>query len=139
LGESLVTAATSLQNLPLYFGFIVLILAMIAVCAAIHILITPFNEIRLIRAGNRAAALSLGGALIGYALPLTILAASTSDITVLLAWGIVALVLQLVTFAAAMLLLGNVRQSMMEDKISYGIILGAISIVVGLVNAGSLT
>jgi putative membrane protein len=134
-----VSAAATLQNLPLYLSFVATLVGLVIGFTALHVLITPFNEVRLIRAGNRAAAISLGGTVVGYALPLTVLAASTTDLAVLALWGIVALFLQLTAFVIVALLLGNVRQAMAEDKVSYGIAIGAFSVVIGLNNAGSLT
>ena len=51
----------------LYFA---LSIVLIAVFIAIYTAITPYREVALIRAGNTAAAVSLGGALLGFSLPL---------------------------------------------------------------------
>ena len=36
----------------------------------VYVIVTPYNEIALIREGNTAAAISLSGAMLGFALPL---------------------------------------------------------------------
>ena len=41
----------------------------LAAGAALYALITPHREIRLIREGNAAAAVSFGGVLVGLAIP----------------------------------------------------------------------
>ena len=50
-----------------YFG-----IASVAVVVflAIYVMVTPHHEFRLIRQGNTAAAVSLGGVIIGYTIPL---------------------------------------------------------------------
>jgi putative membrane protein len=54
-------------------AFIVAFLAAVAFFVAfkfVYQLVTPYHERDLIRQGNTAAAVALGGALIGYVLPL---------------------------------------------------------------------
>ena len=59
--------ATGFPVFLLHAGVTVVILFL---AAAVYILLTPHKEITLIREGNAAAAISLGGVLIGLALPL---------------------------------------------------------------------
>src|SRR3982074_1178193 len=55
--------------------------------AAVYVMLTPHKEITLIRDGNTAAAVSLGGVLVGLAIPLAVsLKASTTLIEPAL-WG----------------------------------------------------
>ena len=127
------------ETIPLYLAFVGTLSALIVGFSAIYSTITPFNEISLIRRGNRAAALSFAGTKIGIALPLAVLATRTSDITVLAMWGAVALVMQLVAYGVAALVLRDVKSRMESDTVSYGIAIGGFSIAIGLINAGSLT
>ena len=60
-------ALTGVSAHLLYF---VVALAAIVLFVAIYTAITPYWEIRLIRQGNTAAAISLGGAILGYTCPL---------------------------------------------------------------------
>ena len=61
----------------LYFA---LSIVLIAVFIAIYTAITPYREVALIRAGNTAAAVSLGGALLGFSLPLAQAVAQSGDL-----------------------------------------------------------
>jgi len=45
-------------------------LAMLIAAAAVYIMLTPHHEISLVREGNAAAALDVGGVLVGLALQL---------------------------------------------------------------------
>ena len=68
--------ATGFPVTLLHFGVTALILFL---GATLYVLMTPHREIALIREGNAAAALSLGGVLVGLAIPLSAsLAGSTS-------------------------------------------------------------
>ena len=65
---------------------------------AIYRWITPHDEGALIRSGNMAAAVALGGALLGYVIPLASALAHTSTLPEFVAWAILAGVIQIVTF-----------------------------------------
>ena len=86
----------------LYF---VLSIILIAVFIAVYTAITPYREVALIREGNQAAAVSLGGAVLGFALPLAQSVAQSGDLEDMLTWSGVALVAQLAAYAVTRLLL----------------------------------
>jgi putative membrane protein len=127
-----------LEAFPLYLAYMFSSVAMLAATVAIYAWITPYDELRLIRAGNTAAALSLGGTTIGLALPLWSVATYSYGLLDLVIWGGVALAFQVAAFYAATLLLKGFREGIEADRVGYGALLGAVSIAVGLVNAGSL-
>ena len=75
-GPELAAWSTGFPVTLLHVGVTLLILLLGSVLYAV---ITPHRELQLVRSGNAAAALSLGGALVGLALPLAFaLSASTS-------------------------------------------------------------
>jgi putative membrane protein len=127
-------------NLPLYLGFFGTTLGLLIAGLAIYLWVTPYSELRLIRAGNRAAALSLGGTAIGLAVTLTSVASSTWRLSELAAWGAVGLLAQIATFVVvAYVVLRGFREAIQEDRVGYGIALGSFSIAVGILNAGALS
>ena len=63
----------------------------------IYMAVTPFHERELLRNGNPAAATVLGGALVAIAIPLAALLATTGALLDILVWGVVAVLLQLLT------------------------------------------
>lgn len=128
-----------LADLPAYLAYAVTSLLLLTAFLAIYVLITPYPEIRLIREGNRAAAYSFGGTTIGLAVALFSVLAGATSLLDLALWGAVALTFQLLAFFAARLLLPGLRAGIEGGRDSYGLTLGAMSIAVGFVNAGSLT
>ena len=60
--------------------------------------VTPYHEQTLIREGNTAAAISLGGALIGYVLPLASALSHTVTLREFAAWALLAAVIQILAF-----------------------------------------
>jgi putative membrane protein len=126
-------------DLPLYLAFLGTAVALLVVALAIYLMITPYQEIRLIRQGNQAAAYSFGGTAIGMAIVLHSTASGTFNVLELAAWGAVGLVGQVIVFLAVWLLLPRLKQGIEEDKVSYGVLLGALSIAMGILNAGALS
>ena len=125
-------------NLPAFGGFFVTAVVLLLVFLAIYVRVTPYNELALIRQGNEAAALSLGGAVIGFALPIAVPVAVSHNLYAMIGWGVVASVLQLLTFIAARLALTRLNESIPQRKLASGIFLAALAIGVGILNAGCI-
>ena len=66
--------------------------------AGVYIMLTPHKEIALVRDGNVAAALSLGGVLVGLAIPLAVSLKASTNLLELAMWGIATTVVQLLIF-----------------------------------------
>ncbi len=128
-----------LASLPLYLAFLGTSLGLLVVALVIYAMLTPYHEIRLIRDGNSAAAISLGGTAIGMAIVLYSTASSTFSIVELAVWGGLGLVGQLFVFVIVWGMLPGLKQGITDNKVSYGVILGALSIAMGILNAGALT
>jgi putative membrane protein len=126
-------------DLPLYLAFLGTGLALFVAALGIYVMITAHHEIRLIRAGNKAAAYAFGGTAIGMAIVLHGTASSTFVIAELAAWGAVGLIGQLVVYFVAQLMIPGLKEGLEEDRTSYGILLGAMSIAMGILNAGALS
>lgn len=128
-----------IQSILNYLGFMAVSVGLLAVALTIYVHVTPYSEIKLIRAGNRAAAFSFGGTAIGLALTLYGVGTSTWQIKVLAAWGSIGLVCQIAAFFAVATLLGKFKEGIETDKVGYGIALGCLSVAVGVLNAAALS
>ena len=126
-------------SLPLYLVFLGTALGLFAIALGIYLQVTPFHEIRLIRQGNSAAAASMGGTAIGMAIVLHSAASGTFNALELAVWGGIGLIGQIVVFLILMLILPDLKKGINEDKLGYGILLGALSIAMGILNAGALS
>lgn len=101
---------------------------------------TPYKESELIKQGNVAAAIALGGALVGYILALASALAHTTSLPELLAWGVLAGVIQIVAFTLVrVIMLKDVKTRIEAGEIASGVYLASISIGVGLINAACMT
>jgi len=120
----------------LYF---VLSIVLIAVFIAIYTAITPYREVALIRDGNQAAAVSLGGAVLGFSLPLAQAVAQSGDLDDMLTWSAVALIAQLAAYGVTRVLLPHLPADVKEGKLAPAIFLAALSIAIGVLNAAAMS
>ena len=104
----------------------------------IYQLITPWHEMRLIRAGNLAAATSFSGAILGLAIPLAFCMATSVSVLDIIIWGFVALVIQLLTFRLADILLRGLPKRIEEGEMGAAILVAAVKLSVALVNAAAI-
>ena len=104
----------------------------------VYVKVTPYHEIALIRAGNTAAAISLSGALLGFALPLASTVANAVNLIDLVLFALLSTVVQLVVFVFARMLMPGLTASIEGGNIAKATFLAAVSISVGMLNAAAL-
>jgi putative membrane protein len=120
----------------LYFGAaLVLLVAFVA----LYNWLTPYSEMALIRKGNRSAALALGGAIVGFVIPVGKAVEQSSSLADMIVWAAIAFVAQLAAYAAGALLVPHFRRTIAEDHLASGILLAALAVAIGILNAASMT
>lgn len=122
-----------------YLLHLVTACAMVLAFFVIYTKLTPFNEVHLIRQGNHAAALSLGGTLIGFSVTIASALLHTADYYAFFAWGGGAMVVQVLVFNVTTRLLRMSKDQIEADNSAFGGLLGAISLSIGLINAGAIS
>ena len=125
-------------GLPVLLLQFVTTVALLALGIGCYVMITPFNEWRLVRDGNVAAGLVLAGAIVALAIPLAATLASSLVTLDIVLWGLVALVLQLLTFVAVALLARGLRAMIEAGNVAAALMLIGIQIAVALLNAGAM-
>lgn len=131
---------TSLATLPGFLAHFLTGLALLAGAILIYMRITPHAELALIRRGNAAAATALGGAMLGFAIPIAASVAQSANLLDAAVWSLVALVAQLGAFVAATMLLGKGWRAAIEERgeMAPAVVKAALAIAVGLINAACL-
>jgi putative membrane protein len=101
---------------------------------------TPQEERKLIREGNVAAALTFGGAIVGFALPVSSALSQTDSLVEFAAWAALAGVVQiLAALVIRMLVIKDVHHRIERGEVATGVYLAAVAIAIGLINAASMT
>lgn len=123
------------SGLPMMLLHLVVTIALLAIGVRVYVAVTPFKERSLLMQGNVAAGTVLGGSVIALALPLAALLATSFTVLDLIVWGVVALVLQLLTLAAVAAVLRGFGGMIERGNVAAGIALAASQIAVALLNA----
>lgn len=125
-----------LPNFIAYFSVAVLLLAAFLL---VYVNVTPYHEFSLIRAGNTAAAISLSGSLLGFAMPVANVIAHSDTLADVLAWGGIAGIVQITAYLVARFTLPQLNEDIPAGKTAPAVFLAALSVSIGLVNAACMT
>ncbi len=132
---------TSLQGLVNFASYFFASIVLLLIFSFVYVAITPHDEWKLVKQErNIAAATGLAGALIGFSMALGSVVSNSIHILDFVLWGVIALLAQLIAFALVrFVFMPELIQRIKDNELSAGIILGATSIAVGVLNAACLT
>lgn len=107
----------------------------------IYTIITPHDEWKLIKQEkNSAAAISLGGALVGYSIAIASAASNSVGVIDFVMWSVVALLAQIAGFfMVRIFMMPKIVSRIENNEVPAAIVLAAVSISVGLLNAACMT
>jgi putative membrane protein len=125
-----------------FFIYTILGFVLMGVGIGLFSLTTKFSERELIREGNMAVALKLWGKGIGLAI--VIYGAWSNSVSLLdaLLWGAIGIITQILVYLALEYIFTpktNLAKKVEEGNLAVGFSLFAISIIVGLIVAGSMS
>jgi len=101
--------------------------------------VTPYDELALIRDGNVAAAISLGGALLGFVLPLASAIAHSVGPVDMVVWSVIALLVQVVVYFLVARLVPHFAQAIRAGRIAGATLLAVLAVATGILNAACMT
>lgn len=122
-----------------YLIHLLLAALLLAAFFVIYTRVTPANEVLLIRQGNQAAALSLGGALIGFSITVGSALMHTANYQEFFAWAFGAMVVQVLAYAITTRVLNMAKDQIEGNNSAFGGLLGAISISIGVINGACIS
>jgi len=125
-------------GLPVLLAHLAVTLALLGVGVACYNALTPFHEVGLMREGNTAAGIVLGGNFVALAIPLAATLATSLVTLDIVVWGIVALLVQLLAFVAAARLIPGLRGMIEGGNTAAACMLVGIQVAVALLNAGAM-
>jgi putative membrane protein len=130
------------ESMPAILNYLLHLFTAVALVLAFFVVytrVTPYDEVLLIRQGNHAAALSLGGSLLGFSATIASSLMHTMDYYQFAGWAFGALVVQLLVWVVATRLLRMAKDQIEANNCAFGGLLGAISLSIGIVNAGCIS
>jgi len=114
-------------------------LAVFLFALSTYLWLTPHKEMELIRQGNTAAAVSLGGAALGLAIPMAFCLGNSINVWDIVIWGAVTLFLQVLAFRAVDLVLHHLPKRIEHDEVSAAIFLASMKISVAMLIAAAVS
>ena len=127
--------ATGFPLTLLHAGVTLLILV---IGATVYALLTPHKEIALIREGNAAAALSLGGVMVGLAIPLAVSLSASTSIVEIAVWGAATVAVQLLVFRIVDMVLRGLPQRIQDGEVAAAALLIGAKLATALVLAAAV-
>jgi putative membrane protein len=131
--------ALSLLGLPAFLSYFGVAMLLLLLFGFIYTRLTAHDEFELIRHGKPAAAIALGGSLLAFALPLCSAIVHSVSLVDFVIWGVIAMVIQIVTFFAVRIFLTGLSQRISDNEVSAGLFVALTSLSVGAINAACMT
>ncbi|WP_416305419.1 DUF350 domain-containing protein [Neptunicella sp. SCSIO 80796] len=136
--DQILTSLSGLGNFALYFISAIILLFVFKI---LYAFVTPHDEWKLVKQDkSAAAAIGFGGAMVGFSLALASAASNSTHLIDFIVWGAVALIAQLFAFALLRFtFMPKIAERISNNETSAGIMLAAMSIAVGLLNAACMS
>lgn len=136
--EIVMESLAGLASFAMYFAISIVYLFIFKI---VYAFVTPHDEWKLVKEQqNVSAAIGFGGAMIGFSLALASAASNSLGLVDFTIWGVVAVLAQ--SFAFALLrftFMPKIAERISNNEISAGVMLAAVSVAVGLLNAACMT
>ena len=136
--DALIESIAGLGDFAIYFAISIVFLFVFKV---IYAFVTPHDEWKLVKENQSvAAAVGFGGAMIGFAIALSGAVSNSESLIDFAVWGVVAIIAQALAFAILRFtFMPKIAERINNDEVSAGVMLAAVSIAVGLINAACMT
>jgi putative membrane protein len=129
-----------INTLPAFLAYFFSSMILLMAALAAYVMITPYNEIRLIRSGNTAASIGFGGTIIGMVIPMCSAIAHSVGFTDMLVWSIIGLAIQLGMWTVIHRVFGDLQIEIAKNEcMSHAVILASSSIAIGMIEAACMT
>lgn len=126
------------SGFPVTLLHIVVSIAMLLTAAAVYIWLTPHKEISLVRAGNSAAAVDLGGVLVGLAIPLAFSLKGSTSLADVALWGVATVAVQLLVFRLVDLVLPGLPQRIRDGEMAAAALLVGAKLATAMIVAAAV-
>ena len=131
--------ADYLSGFPAFIAHFILAIGYLVAYIAIYTAVTRNDELKLIRAGNIAAAIALGGSILGFAQPLASSVEHSLSIVDNALWAMVSLVIQIAVYLLIKLVFPNLNARIENGEVGPAILFAALSIAAGQIAAAAMS
>jgi len=124
---------------PILLLHVAIALAMLALGVVVYVWMTPWEDLKLVREGNTAAGVALGGLILGLGIPIAACIPGAINHWDILFWGLIALVLQIVTFKVVDLILSGLPERIKAGEVGSAVVLTSTKLAVAVIVAAAIS
>jgi putative membrane protein len=118
--------------------FVIAVLILIA-GVLIYVKTSSWDDLGLVRSGNLAASISLGGAFVSLSIPLSASLTASLSIPSIFVWGVTAVVIQLICDRLAGLVIGDLGSKIEKNDLAAAFFVLGIKVSVALINSAVIS
>ena len=126
------------NGFPITLLHVAVSVGMLFLASAVYIVLTPHREITMIREGNVAAALDVGGVLVGLAIPLAYSLKASTSLGDLALWGMATVVVQLLVFRLVDLVLHGLPKRIQDGEVAAAAVLVGAKLATAMIVAAAV-
>jgi len=127
-----------LTGVPVLLLHAAITFAILIVGTVLYLLVTPWEDLRLVRGGNVAAGIAMGGLILGLAIPLAANLRSSVTYWDILIWGAVTIAIQMVTYKVVDLLLSGLPKRIEAGEVAAATLLTFTKLAVAIILAAAV-
>ena len=128
-----------LASIGAFLAYLMTALGLVAAFAVAYLRSTPHDELGALAKGNAAAAIGLGGALIGFAIVLSRAIGFSTGLVEVVLWGAIGLAIQVLGHVVLSTFVPRLYGRIEDGDIAAGIMTASVAVTLGLINAASMT
>lgn len=124
---------------PVLLLHVAIALAILIIGTVLYVWMTPWEDLKLVREGNTAAGIALGGIILGLGIPVAACIPGAINHWDILFWGVITLILQMVTFKVLDLILSGLPERIEAGEIGAAVVLSAAKLAVAAIVAAAVS
>jgi len=126
---------TLMTGLPQMLGNAAIVVALLVGGIVLYIKLTLYDDMKLVKEGNIASAISLFSGIVGLAIPLAFCLSQLSKMSDLLLWGSFTVAIQLLAFKVCDWMLSDLSGRIERGEISAALVLLAVKLAAAFINS----
>jgi putative membrane protein len=131
--------ALSLAGVPPFLEYFGAAIGLLFAFLFLYTRVTPHDELALIRQGKAAAAVALGGSLLGFVLPEACAIVHAVTLLDFAIWAGIALIIQLAAWFVVRLFVPDLPRRIEGGEMATALLIASVSLGVGVINAACMT
>lgn len=128
-----------LVGLPVLLVHLALTTGLLLAGLGLYMRFAHCRELELLREGNMAAAIALGGQMLALAIPLCAMLANSVNVPDIFLWGCITVILQFVAIFCMRRVMPDIRQRLISGEAAPAVFYACGQVVTGLLTAAALS